>query len=110
MFYKLHGKSSLIQGQVQDIIKGLLKNYGKDEFIHLFVYPYFEKNTLLNLKSNIILEFLLNYLTEIAYKAVTILFDIVVVEKENDNNKNIFLIRDTNVQKRKIRLGLFLHI
>ena len=44
IFYYLHGKSSLIWGQMKDIITGLLNNYGNDKFFDLFVYPHIVSN------------------------------------------------------------------
>ena len=43
IFYKLHGKTQLIQGRVKSIITGLIKNYGDDEFFNFYVYPYIKK-------------------------------------------------------------------
>lgn len=109
IFYKLHGKTQLIQGRVKSIITGLIKNYGDDEFFNFYVYPYIKKSTLLELQSSTILEFLLNYFTEIAHKTVSILFEMAVIENYS-GNKNSLKSKKYEYLKKKQVISFFTNL
>lgn len=47
--------------QIIEIFNGLLNYYGENDFFYVFIYPFFNKRTLANLKSETILWDLLNY-------------------------------------------------
>lgn len=111
IFYHLRGKSLFLFSDLEksDIIKGLLKNHKDDEFFSLFVYPYFEKRTLLKLKSSIVLKFLLAYCSEIAYRMFSIVFeDMEIVNYSNDENNTKEGNKDSNYVKNPEKIKVFL--
>jgi hypothetical protein len=99
IFYFLYQRLSLIQNQIQDLFKGMIYNYGDDEFFHFFVYPFIDKNTLLKLKSVTVIEYFLKCFTEFAQKLLSILFEITVVEKNADDKEDISLRKKEHVEK-----------
>ena len=75
MFDYLYERRSLFKnGQITEIVNGLLNYYGENDFFYVFIYPFFSKMTLANLKSETILWYLLNYCKKCCFKVNLQLF------------------------------------
>jgi len=91
IFYFIYGKSSIILSEIHDIINGLLNNHESDEFFKSFIYPFFDKNTILKLRSFTILEFFLSFCSKIAHEIVSVLFEVAISDGKSatrDKNEN----------------------
>jgi hypothetical protein len=71
----------MLKSEIPDILKVLLTNYDNSEFFDFFVYPFFAKNTIMNIQSNIITEFFINYCTECARKSISKLYEKRLVDE-----------------------------
>ena len=54
-------RSLFSQEELIEVIKGIINNYGDNDFFHIFIYPFFDKSTILNLKSKVIIDDFLNF-------------------------------------------------
>jgi len=81
IFYHLHGKWTIFHSEILNIMNGILTNYGDDDFFNFFIYPFFAKNTIINIESNMITEFFINYCTECAHKSMSKLYDERLIDK-----------------------------
>lgn len=75
LFYHLRGESKQFNSEILNMLNGLLTNYGQDYFFKVFVYPFFNRETVLSIRSKIIIELFLNYCTECTHKSMSKLYE-----------------------------------
>lgn len=83
ILYHLHGKTAIFRSELHDMINGMLTYYGEDDFFNFFIYPFFEKNTLMKIKSDMVVEFIVNYCTESAHKLMSKLYEGKLIDEHN---------------------------
>lgn len=88
IFYVLYTliEKSLDTHQQIEIINNMLINNKDDEFFNIFLYPYFEVNTILKIKSYSILRNLLQYCQECSLK---LLFKVIYIDLFNQKRDRL---------------------
>jgi hypothetical protein len=69
IFEYMYERMSLFKNeQIIEIIHGLINYYSENDFFTVFIFPFFNKETLLNLKSETIMKYFLNYCKKCCYR------------------------------------------
>lgn len=80
VLYHLYGKEAF-RSQLREIIAGILINHGNDDFFNFFIYPFFDRATLMKIESDMIVEFFLNYCSGCAHKLMSKLYERKVIDE-----------------------------
>lgn len=67
--------------QLNEIFTGMIHNHGDNDFFFVFIYPYFNKSTILNIRSKITIEDILNYCSLCCNKVLIKLFGVYYFAK-----------------------------
>jgi hypothetical protein len=63
------------------ILKGIICNYSDNEFHHIFIYPYYHRETIFNISSRPILEDFLRYCSLCCNQVLRKLFDVRYIDE-----------------------------
>ena len=99
-------KTLFTHDELIETINGIINNYGDNDFFYVFLYPFFDRNTIVGIVSKVIIDEFLNYCTACCERVLTNLLDVaymcrfIVLLRWNDLVK---YIQDTSLKGKKER-------